>query len=169
MSGIICTTGANRFFWTNFQAAAITSATPLILNPEPCPDGATTVGYAHTHPPDFPKPGDPPPPPGAPVFEPGLYPSGYWAASHYHDAHPGTPDQQPSDLKIADMFFSQTGFYYPQPKAADVTWFLASQDEYNGRPVNFFRYKKTSQLDAKDNLFRYNPAANNWVHVPSRW
>jgi hypothetical protein len=168
------------FIWDRVQIGQEANANPVTLTPEHCADGGTTVAYAHAH------PATEPPPYSAPLREcyttttgpcrnywTDEYPSGYSSGSAYLDAHPATPQPDGSDLKLADDYFKD----HAQAVYKDLTWYLVSPGYTptgaihavpNGS-TTFMTYKKTSQLDSKDNLYRYNSATNSWIKVNPRW
>ena len=153
------------YYWGRLKIGTTSSAPGLVMDPEPCADGATTVAHGHTHPTQTTI---------DPVTHavrynwPDEYPSGFRAEPAYNAA-------AGSDLKNADLHFD---LHPGQPRYQDVNRYLASPSfvptqQFNVAPTGaatFLRYKKTAYFHAKDNIYRYKTGTDTWEWIgPASW
>ena len=130
-AGHICReANAQNYYYQYLRRGTTRNAPGLQLNPERCKSG-TTVGYAHSHPDD------------ALIMN---LPSGYASQAEYFDVDSVTPDDQRSDLWIADEYFLNPVW---APKGPNVWWYVTAPSALAQR---YTKYKRTATLPAKDNI-----------------
>ncbi len=147
-SGTVCReANGQTFYWDKYAIGTTEDSPGVVMEPEQCADGATTVAHVHTHPDQN--------------YWADQYPSGYSNPQVYRDVDGNSSNgDQLSDLKIANDFWD----LHPQPRYRDLMNYLA------GRNLNdvliFSRYKRGSaQLWAEDNIYKYDLSMDTWVKV----
>jgi hypothetical protein len=139
------------FYWDRPQIGTTGNSPGVIMEPEQCADGASTVAHTHTHPSQHSM---------------SRYPSGYSDYQAYVDVdRDPTNGLQPSDLKIANDLYND---HPNNPRYTNLTWYLAGS-ALTGETI-ISRYKKNGAVWAEDNIYRYNSLTDTWTPVnPAPW